>query len=50
MNLEGNFPAAFGGLLVVIAPNGWQNIARLDLSSSPVTLACKILVEMEREK
>jgi hypothetical protein len=42
--------SAFGGLLVVTTPDGRQTIAQLDLSSSPVTLARKILIEMEREK
>jgi len=42
--------SALGGLLAVTTPDGRQKIARLDSSSSPVTLARKILIEMEREK
>jgi hypothetical protein len=41
--------SALAGLLVVTTPDGRQKIAQLDLSSSPVTLARKILMEMERE-
>jgi hypothetical protein len=42
--------SAFGDLLTVTTPDGRQKIAPLGSSSSPVTLARKILIEMEREK
>jgi hypothetical protein len=42
--------SAFGGLISVTTPDGRQKIAQLESSSSPVTLARKILIEMELEK
>jgi hypothetical protein len=42
--------SAFGGLLTVTTSDGRQKIAQLASSSSPVTLARKILIEMELEK
>ena len=41
---------AFGGLLTVTTPDGRQKISQLGSSSSPVTQARIVLIEMEREK
>ena len=38
------------GLLTVITPDGRQKISQLGSSSSPVTQARIVLIEMEREK
>jgi hypothetical protein len=42
--------SAFGGLLTVTTPDGQQKISQLRSSSSPVTQARTMLIEMEREK
>jgi hypothetical protein len=40
--------SAFGGLLTVTTPDGRQKISQLGSSSSPVTQARIMLIEMER--
>jgi hypothetical protein len=42
--------SAFGGLLMVTTPDGQQKISQLGSSSSPVTQARIMLIEMEREE
>jgi hypothetical protein len=42
--------SSFGGLLTVTTPDGRQKISQLGSSSSPVTQARTVLLEMEREK
>jgi len=42
--------SAFAGLLTVTTPNGRQKVSQLASSSSPVTQARIMLIEMERGK
>jgi len=42
--------SAFGGLLTVTTPDGRQQLSQLGSSSSPVTQARIMLIEMERGK